>query len=138
MNFEEAISRVGPLMFAITVCSLLTANTVASNGGEISREQAVEIAKQELRKAASDPERYEVFIDEDNKGWHGQMSLLRESSSKSSQEEYRKYSSILEGRRYWTIFLVGKSVDGRYPKDDSFTAIIEKESGKILFFIPGG
>ena len=124
--------------FTVIFCFLVSVTLVSANGNEVSREQAIEIAKQELRKAVPDPARYEFYVDEDNKGWHGQMSLFKESSSKSSQEQYRKYNSILEGRKYWTIFLEGKSAGGGHAKDDGFTVIIDKETGKVLFFIPGG
>lgn len=125
-------------ILTVTAYLLITLNTGLANESEVSREHAIEIAKQELRKATSDPTRYEVYVDEDNKLWRDQMSLFREDSGKSAQEEYRKYNSILEGRMYWTIYFFGRTPDGRFPKDDGFRAIIDKKTGKILFFIPGG
>jgi hypothetical protein len=139
MSFEKTvIPCIVGLFFSVTFLCLVLLNTVYANGGEVSREQAIEIARQELRKATTDPARYEIYVDEDNKLWRDQMSLFRENSWKSAQEEYRKYNSILEGRKYWTIYFLGRTPDGRSPKDDSFRAIIDKETGKILFFIPGG
>jgi hypothetical protein len=102
--------------FTVTAYLLITLNTGFANGSEVSREQAIEIAKQELRKATSDPARYEVYFDEDNKLWRDQMSLFRENLGKSAQEEYKKYNSILEGRKYWTIYFLGRTPDGRSSK----------------------
>lgn len=124
------------LYFAITAGQFLTANAGISNGGGVSREQAIEIAKVELKKASSIPRRYEVMVDEDNKMWKAQMSLFRESSSKSDKERFRKYSSVLERRNFWTIYLIGTTPDGRHPKDDSFVVAVDRESGMVLFLFP--
>ena len=119
---------------AIALVGLVCSATVVTSGDEVTREQAIDIAQQELRRATSDPKRYEVYVDEENKLWQQQMWLYKESEA----ELYRKYNSVLKRQKYWTIFLTGRTPEGHYPKDDQFTAIIHKHTGKILFFIPGG
>lgn len=138
MNQHQSMLHHTVVLLASTICLLSFLGIVSANGPVISSEQAIEVARKELTAANLNPERYEPLIDEDNKSWSAHMELLKTSSIKSSREKFMTYQSVLEGRRYWTIFLLGKSAGGRLAKDDSITVIVDRESGAVLFFIPGG
>lgn len=136
MRIVKCMRQTLQLLCVIPVWLLLSSQSAHSNGYEISREQAIAIGKHALHEAQLDVTRYDVFVDEGNKGWQTQMSFLKEDSSTRAQEEYGKYRSALEGHEFWTVFYVGKSADGRYAKDDRVTVIVDRGNGVVLLFIP--
>jgi hypothetical protein len=125
-------------LFSLTFLFVTVDDCVLANGIVVSRDRAVEIAKQQIAHSGLDVNEYSIEVDEDNKDWNEWLSMLGKSRDESNRRLRQQYDAKLSGKSYWIINFVTKAKPGIVIKDGTTAVFVDRNTGEILMTLRGG